>query len=239
MPSTSCRGHPDLLVYYGAGKLEALVGYRRVVLQPNHYAAEEVRRLAAAGTQPLAYLAVGEDTGPPAPWQLGDRNPIWGGHYVDVGHPGWLAHLRAEARAALTHGFTGLLLDTLETPPILSHGRAALASLVGELRGVVGDGYMVANRGHHLRRLLTPHVDAYLLESFSTTWEEGYRALPGRGLSDSAARLRELRATGRDVYALDYADRPELADFAEERATNLGVRVQVSNRDLTCIPEAA
>lgn len=237
MPSTSCRAHPDLLVYYGAGRLAALAGHRRVALQPNHYQPADLAFLAAAGTRALAYLSLGEDTGPEAAWQLAARNPVWGGRYVDPGHPGWLAHLTAQAEAALGQGFTGLLLDTIETPPILEGGREALVKLVRELRAVMGDGYLLANRGHHVHREVAEFVDAFLLESFSTTWEDGYRALRGRELSETAARLRTLQATGRELYALDYADRPELADFAVQRGTNLGVRVQVTDRDVTSVPE--
>ena len=233
MPSTSSRSHPDLLVYYGSGEVATLARHKRVVLQADHYLPSDLKFLAAHGTQALAYLSLGEDTGPEAPWQLAERNPVWGGHYVDPAHPEWLAHVRAQAEVALADGFTGLLLDTLETPPMLAGGRLALVTLLSELRGVVGDGYLLANRGHHLHREIAPFVDGFLFESFSTTWEDGYRALRGRELLDNATRLRLLQATGREVYALDYADKPDLADFAVQRGTHLGLRVQVTHRNVT------
>lgn len=236
MPSTSYRGHGDLLVYYGSGQLPALAASRRVVLQPDHYTTGEIAALTAQGVSSLAYLSVGEDTGPMAPWQLAGKNPVWGGSYVDVAHPGWHEHLRRQAEAALAAGFTGLLLDTLETPPILGgHRRAALA-VVRELRAVVAGGYLLANRGHALLADLAPLVDGFLFEAFSTTWEDGYRAMRGRELLDNAARLPGLRATGRELFVLDYANRPELADFAVSRGANLEVPVQVTNRDVTGLP---
>lgn len=236
MPSTSCRAHPDLLVYYGSGELMTLAQHKRVALQAGHYFPSELKFLAARGTEALAYLSLGEDTGPEAPWQLAERNPVWGGHYVDPAHPEWLAHVQTQAQLALADGFTGLLLDTLETPPILAGGRAALVTLLSRLRELVGDGYLLANRGHHVHHEVTPFVDGFLFESFSTTWEDDYRALRGRELLDNATRLRTLEATGRELYALDYADRPDLADFAVERGDNLGLRVQVTNRHVTCLP---
>lgn len=235
MPSTCFRAHPDLLVYYGTGELVQLAKHERVVLQADHYFPAELKFLAARGTQALAYLSLGEDTGPEAPWQLPERNPVWGGHYVDPAHPEWLAHVRAQAELALADGFAGLLLDTIETPPVLAGGRAALVGLLKELRAVVGGGYLLANRGHHVFREVAPFVDGFLFESFSTTWEDGYRALRGRELLDNATRLRLLQATGREVFALDYADRADLADFAVERGTNLGLRVQVTNRNVTLL----
>lgn len=237
MPSTSYRAHQDLLVYYGSGALETLGRYRRVALQASHYTAEEIARLRAAGTSPLAYMSLGEDTGPEGtPWQLAARNPVWGGHYVAPGHPGWVESVRDGAERALEAGYGGMLLDTLETPPILAGHGGELVRLVSEIREVMGDGYLLANRCHALHRQLAPLVDGFLFEAFSTTWEDGYRALRGSELQDNSVRLLALQATGRDLYALDYANRPGLADFAVQRGANLGLRVQVTDRHVTGLP---
>src|SRR5690554_2064925 len=238
MPYTSCRAHPGLFIYYGAGELRTLAEYERVVLQPGHYTQAEVAELTAAGTQALAYLSIGEDTGPPAPWHLEQRNPVWGGHYVDAWHEGWREHLREATAGALAKGFTGLMLDTLETPPLLREGMGALPSLVAMLREAVGSGFILANRAHQVLGAVHD-VDAFLFEAFSTTWEDGYRALRGRELLDNAARLSQLRALGKPVYALDYSNRKGLTDFAVSRGFNLGLEVQVSNRDVTCLPGSA
>lgn len=236
MRSTFYRASPDLLVYYGWGELTTLTKHQRVILQPDHHDPSAVRFLAAQGTAALAYLSLGEDTGPGGPWQLPQRNSVWGGHYVDVEHLEWRAHVAAQAELALSDGFGGLMLDTLETPPILSGGRAALVSLVEDLRALVGSGYLLANRGYELHRELAPLVDGFLFEAFSTTWSDGYRALRGRELLDNATRLRTLKATGREVFALDYANRDQLADLAVARGENLGVPVQVTNREVTGLP---
>lgn len=236
MPSTSCRAYAGLLLYYGAGEVATLARYERVVLQPEHYTAAELRDLTAEGTQALAYLSVGEDTGPPAPWQLEQRNPVWGGHYVDLHHEGWRSRLRQQAAEALASGFTGLMLDTLETPHILGGAWSALPAITALLREVVGTGCILANRAHQVRDAVGENVDGFLFESFSTTWEDGYRSLRGRELLDNTTRLRELRTLGKPVYALDYSNRAGLTDFAVSRAANLGLDVQVSNREVTCLP---
>lgn len=236
MQSTSCRAERDLLLYYGTGKIDTLREYERVVLQPDHYSSNQVETLVSSGTQALAYLSVGEDTGPPGPWQLQQRNPIWGGHYVDLGHEGWQRSLVDAASRALAMGFTGLLLDTLETPPILTRGAVHLPHIATALRRVVGDGWIIANRAHYVSEAVGPFVDAFLLESFSTTWEDDYRGLRGRELSDNTARLSQLLRFGKPVHALDYSNRNELTAFAVSRGTNLGLTVQVTNRDITCLP---
>ena len=56
--------------YYDSGELDRLSDYQRVVLQPDHYSPADLRRLRQRGVQPLAYLSLSEDTGPPAPWHI-------------------------------------------------------------------------------------------------------------------------------------------------------------------------
>jgi hypothetical protein len=50
--------------YYGAGEVERLSRYQRVVLQPGFYSPAELSRLREAAVQPLAYLSLSEDQGP-------------------------------------------------------------------------------------------------------------------------------------------------------------------------------
>lgn len=177
MPSTSSRSHPDLLVYYGSGEVATLARHKRVVLQADHYLPSDLKLLAAHGTQALAYLSLGEDTGPEAPWQLAERNPVWGGHYVDPAHPEWLAHVRAQAEVALADGFTGLLLDTLDTPthlerqdPVGKRGmRQAAVDLVRAIRRHYPGLTLIMNRGYDLLPTLAPSLDALMAESLITT----------------------------------------------------------------------
>ena len=86
------RQRRPICFYYGDGRLAELAGYQRVVLQPGFYQPDQLRYLAEQDVQALAYLSLSEDQGPPAPWQRQERNPDWGGAFVHVGHPLWVAH---------------------------------------------------------------------------------------------------------------------------------------------------
>lgn len=223
-----------LLVYYGRGELATLAGYRRVVLQPTHYDGAELRALAEAGTQALAYLSLGEDTGPDAPWQRPRRNPEWGGRYVYLGHPGWAKQLQASARTWLQRGFQGLFLDTLDTVDLFPEERGEMLELVARLRKLAHGRYLLANRGFSLLPELAELIDGFLFEAFSSTWcGERYAALPPRELLHNVMTAQRLQATGRDLYALDYALTPQLAAFARDRALRHGFTPLISNRDLT------
>jgi hypothetical protein len=220
--------------YYGAGQLERLSHYRRVVLQPDFYSSEELSWLRARGVEPLAYLSLSEDQGPPAPWQRPERNPDWGGAFVHVGHRGWVDHVVNQTRAALTAGFTGLFLDTLNVEHTYPEDVPHLIALVGAIRDVAGTAYILANRGFAMLPRLAQLVDGVLFESFSVRWvDTGYAPWPPEVLEVHAQIAEQLLEYDLDLYALDYAETDGLAAFAARRATQFGLHSLVSDRALS------
>ncbi|GAA2394797.1 hypothetical protein [Dactylosporangium salmoneum] len=229
-------GRDPIVFYYGAGRLDDLLRYRQAVLQPEFYPPEDLRRLRADGTQPLAYLSLSEDQGPPAPWQRPERNPDWGGAFVHVGHPQWSEHVLGQARAALESGFAGLFLDTLNVELTYPEDVPPLLGLVAALRKVAGRAYILANRGFGMLPQMAEHVDGILFESFSARWTDGgYGPWPPDILEGHARVAEELPRYDLDLYALDYADTPGLADFARRRAALFGMHCVVSDRALSLV----
>jgi hypothetical protein len=226
-----------LCLYYGAGQLDALSRYDRVVLQPDFYPADELAILAERGVQALGYLSMSEDTGPPAPWQRVEHNPQWGGAYVHVGHPDWADHVVAQARGVLDAGFGGLFLDTLNVELTFPEDVPDLLALVGLVRDETKPGYLLANRGFGLLPELADLVDGVLFESFSVRWTSGggCAAWPPEALEFHAQIAEQLAALELDRYALDYADRPGLADFARRRAEQFGLVCVISDKALSRI----
>ncbi|MFI5908199.1 hypothetical protein [Dactylosporangium sp. NPDC051541] len=220
--------------YYGAGQLDALCQYRRVVLQPEFYQPGELTYLTRNGTEPLAYLSLSEDQGPPAAWQRTERNPDWGGAFVHVDHPDWVEHVVGQAKSALAGGFTGLFLDTLNVELTFPEDVPHLLKLVAALRSEAQPGYMLANRGFGMLPQLTELVDGILFESFSARWhEDGYGPWPPDVLEYHAQIAERLLKFDLDLYALDYADSDGLADFAKRRAQQFGLHVFISDRALS------
>nr|BFE57509.1 hypothetical protein GCM10020063_020350 [Dactylosporangium thailandense] len=225
-----------IVFYYGTGRLAELAAYRRAVLQPEFYRPPELQSLRGAGTEPLAYLSLSEDQGPPAPWQRPQRNPDWGGAFVHVGHPGWQEHVLRQARDAMNAGFAGLFLDTLNVELTFPEDVPPLLGLVAALRRVAGSGYVLANRGFGMLPHLAEHVDGIVFESFSARWtDDGYEPWPADVLEDHARVAEGLPRDGLDLYALDYADTPGLADFARRRAELFGLECVISDRALSLV----
>jgi len=220
--------------YYGAGELQRLASYQRVVLQPDFYSPAELSRIRERGVQPLAYLSLSEDQGPLAPWQRPERNPDWGGAFVFVGHPGWVERVVGQARAALDAGFTGLFLDTLNIELTYPEDVPNLIALIAAIREVAGTAYILANRGFAMLPRLAELVDGVLFESFSARWDDaGYAPWPPDVLETHAQIAERLLEFDLDLYALDYADSEALAAFAARRASQFGLHSFVSDRALS------
>lgn len=238
--SISSEERPPLLVYYGFGRVDALARAGCVALQPGHHSAAELTTLRSEGVRPLAYLSLGEDTGTPAPWQRAERNLEWGGHYVDVAHPGWLARCLDGAGRARELGFDGLLLDTLDAvdaPGASPSDRPAMLALLSRLRADWSEAYLLANRGASLLPEMAGLVDGVLFESFSCRWTDlGPRWLSRSELAWTRDWAKHVRRLGLDGFALDYAvGRPDLARKARARAMRLGLPCQVAARELDTI----
>ncbi|MER3484254.1 MAG: hypothetical protein C4332_15015 [Meiothermus sp.] len=221
--------------YYGAGELPKLIQYQRVVLQSDFYSAGEIAWLRSHDTFPLAYLSLSEDTGPPAHWQRERRNPDWGGAYVWVSHPDWVSHVLGQAKQALKKGFLGLFLDTLDIADVLPEEAPHMLTLVAALREETQPAYLMANRGFTLMPRLAEFVDGLLFESFSVAWtrEGSYAAWPQPILETHARIAEQLLQTDLEVFALDYADTPDLEAFAHHRAHQFGMQLFVSDKALS------
>jgi hypothetical protein len=231
---------PPIALYNGSGRVADLLGYRRVVLQPDRYTPEELADLATGGTQPLAHLTLSEDPGAPAPWQRTRRSPERGTALVHADHPGWTDRVRSEAAHALEAGFAGLFLDSLEVewthPEDMSH----LLGLVADLRRLAGPAYLLANRGFGMLPRLAELVDGVLFEAFSSRWVEGRYALWTPEVLDAHAKTAEaLLGYDLNLYALDYAADEELSSLVEQRARRFGMTCFVTDHALSRLPELA
>lgn len=227
--------HRSFAVYYGHACLNKLRSFRTVVLQPEHYTPTDILWLRNQGVTVLAYISIGEDPSPePSAWSRKTRNPDWGTWYVKVGHVGWTARLHATAACHLQH-FDGLLLDTLDGSVLFPSDRSPLLRTLRSLRKRHPGAYILANRGFDLLPEMAPYIDGVLLESFTTSWEDGYRKLRPHELAYTAEMLRRVRAQGLQVFALDYACTPQQRRMALSRARALNVSTFVSVRNLTAL----
>ena len=176
------------LPFYGVRADETVLKtYDIVVLDPEFQAS--IGTLAAAGTHVCGYLSLGEIRTSDPLFRFVDGaalladNPDWQGtRRVDVRHPSWWRLLFEERIPAIaSRGFTGLMIDTLDTPPYLEltdpvryHGmRAAAVGLVAAMRARWPGMMLIMNRGYALLSEVVESIDAVIAESLMTSPDHG------------------------------------------------------------------
>ena len=247
------------LAFYGqSADDDALSAYDLVVLDPRFQG--DLARIGAGGSRLCAYLSLGEVRRGEESFErldpacLLEENAAWPGIWrVDVRQTAWRDFVLSDRLPAIrARGFTGLMLDTLDTPPwleqvdpVANRGmREASIGLVQAIRQACPDMLMVVNRGYATLPDLQPMVDAVLAESLLTSPDPdgGWR---WNLAADVEAQLA-LLAPARDarpplpILSLDYWDPADAAGVREiyGRQRALGHRPYVATQLLgDIVPE--
>lgn len=246
------------IVFYGeTADEQTLASYDLVVLDPMFKGSKEA--IAQAGARLGSYLSLGEirmmDTffSRLDPAALLEENPEWPStRRIDIRHRSWTNLVLGDIIPSIAaKGFTGLLLDTLDTPPYLermdpqgNHGmRQAAVVLVQAIRDAYPDMLLIMNRGYDLLPNLTDSLDGVVAESLLTTTDaseaSGYK---WNKQSEIALQLSLLApaARGRNrlpILSLDYWAPEDVSTIKQiyERERGLGHSPYVATRMLDSI----
>jgi polysaccharide biosynthesis protein PelA len=219
-------GRPKWLAFYGqTGDEAALAAYDLIVLDPMFQGS--LAQVGAGGARLCAYLSLSEiRRADPFFGNLDvacllEENPAWPGTYrIDVRQAAWKQLVLHEMMPAIiARGFTGLMLDTLDTPPwleqidpIANRGmRQASIDLVRAIRRVSPDMFVIVNRGYAILPDLLRMVDAVLAESLLTMPDPDGNGFRWNSPGDVVTQLA-LLAPAREftpplpILSLDYWD---------------------------------
>jgi hypothetical protein len=247
------------LAFYGVTAEEAtLATYDIVVLDHGFQGA--IGLVASPTTRVCGYVSLGEirTSDPFMPFldraALLPENPDWPGtHRIDVRHPSWHSLvLDRQIPSLVSQGFTGLMFDTLDTPPYLEqldparyHGmREAAVGLVDSIRKRWPEMMLIMNRGYALLPDVIDKVDAVIAESLMTSPDQtGGFAWLDRVQVELQLKLLEPAARRHPplpVLSLDYWDPKDARTIAEiyRRQRALGHHPYVATRSLDqIVPE--
>jgi uncharacterized protein (TIGR01370 family) len=160
-----------------------------------------------------------------AAWLLAE-NRSWPGTWrIDVRQAAWQALVLHEVLPAIiARGFTGLMLDTLDTPclleqidPITNRGmRAAAIDLVRAIRRFSPAMPIIVNRGYGILPGILRLIDALLAESLLTTPAPDGSGFRWNASGDVEAQLALLapareRKPALPILSLDYWDPADAA----------------------------
>jgi uncharacterized protein (TIGR01370 family) len=214
-------------VFYGVNAdPRRLARFNVVVLDPAFQGS--ISDYERSGGLSCGYISIGEVAKtqklmpfPSDPAVLLEESPHWPGTYrVDVRHPQWQSLVLDHGiPALLARGFSGVFLDTLDTPPYLEETeperyrgmRAAAVALVRSMREKFPNAPIVMNRGYALLADVADVIDAVVAESFMTSYDTGTRAYQWvePNLIEQQRKLLEpasKRSPSLPVLSLDYWD---------------------------------
>ena len=248
------------LAFYGMTAEEAILATYDVVVLDSAFQGS-VSRVGAQGARVCGYLSLGEvRTADPLIDELDggallSENSDWPETYrVDIRSPSWRALILDRRIPSLAaQGFTGLLLDTLDTPPHLElldptrYGgmREAAVALVNSIRVRWPQMMLIMNRGYALLPDVLDRIDAVVAESFMT-WPDhkagGFAWVESKQIELQLALLRPAanRRPPLPILSLDYWDPDDPATIVEiyRRERDLGHHPYVATRCLDqIVPE--
>jgi polysaccharide biosynthesis protein PelA len=222
------------LAFYGVTADESiLAGYDLVILDPGYQGSIDL--IARTGTKVCGYLSLAEIRTSDRfmegldPAALLPENPDWPGtRRVDIRHPSWRSLVLERIRSLEAQAFTGLMLDTLDTPPYLEqldpdryHGmRDAAVELVACIRARCPEMMLIMNRGYALLPDVAHNIDAVIAESLLTSpdqqtgkpaWHDSHQVESQLALLYPAA----FRSPPLPILSLDYWDPDDARTIAE------------------------
>jgi uncharacterized protein (TIGR01370 family) len=210
------RSIDNYVVYYGAGKLDALAGFDLAIIDRDTLTPGEIVDLRSRGTLVVAYLSVGE-IGPNDPWVTSGKvpqswilgkNENWGSLFVDASQAGWRDLMEGEAGSLLNYGFDGIFLDTVDTAiDVAPETMPGMIELIEGLRTAYPDALLVQNRGFEIAEQVASSIDAVMFEDLSTSYDFDAAEYTRVDNSSEAEQMVALSdRTGLPILALDYAD---------------------------------
>ncbi len=229
---------PSSVAFWYADKppLPELAQFDWAVVEPGHMAPADVKTLSGMGSQPFAYLSVGEFHGGKRELDkqaLGaavspTRNKAWNSQVMNLAAPAWREYLLAQAKALQAQGYAGLFLDTLDSFQLLPAAdqeaqRLALASFLRELHQRQPALKLFFNRGFEVLPELEGVPAAVAVESIHAGWDASakrYRPVPEADRQWLETHLQPLRAKGIPLVAIDYLP-PERREEARKLARRL------------------
>ena len=207
--------------------VDELSAYDNVVLEPAHVTKAITRQFLDHGSQPVAYLSLGEihrDQKIPRPLPKGlviGYNAPWRSDIIDPGHHWWQDYLlTTHIPELIRRGFTGLFFDTLDsyqyTKPSLNDQRRyqqGLVKLINAIKSRYPQLSIIVNRGFELFPAIAPVVDALVAESLFRRYDaatNSYSEVPYADQQWLQNQLNRVRKLNIPVTIIDYLPQDEM-----------------------------
>jgi len=237
--------------YAAKPEMELLLAHDMAIVDAE--ATVDLAAAKAAGRQVLAYVSVVElrEASPHFAKlkQVGvrvlARQEAWQSALMDITHPAWTEFVvETLARTAVSKGFDGFFLDTVDSASALMQKdaakapayREAMIRLVQRLHTAFPGKEIVLNRGFEFLPDLKTEVGGVLVESVFRTYNAAgaYVPVDERTTSQLTQQISRAQDAGLPVYILDYLEPGDarMADETLARMAALGASGFLSTKPL-------
>lgn len=220
------------------------------VVEPSHLSSKDVTFLRDQGSQPFAYLSVGEFDGDMSSLKhqklsagASDvRNTAWKSQVMHLSSPAWREHLLQRAKELQQQGYAGVFLDTLDSFQLLPEAqreteRVALRDFLAQLHKRLPSLKLFFNRGFEVLPELQGVASAVAVESIHQGWnadKQTYTTVSEQDREWLEGELQPLREQGIPLVAIDYlpADKRDEARALAKQLSQEGFIPFVTMPDL-------
>jgi uncharacterized protein (TIGR01370 family) len=180
------------------------------------------------------------------PWVL-DKNPEWGSFYVDIRDKKWQGLLLDEViPGIISQGFSGLMLDTLDTAAMLEEkdplafngAKEAMADLVRQIHSRYPRLSLISNNGFAILEEIAPYLSGMLSEDIFMMIDfknNGYQPVPQQDREYKVAMLKNISEKYKiPVFVIDYVSSQDrtLVLRTKKKLRELGFRPYIAEKDL-------
>lgn len=240
----------SIAFYYNkVEKINDLVNFDRVVLTPGLVTDRQLINIKKTEVKVFAYLSIGEFGGHEMPSELsGDVlaiNTDWQSKIMDLTSETWRKHLLDQATNALSRGFDGVFLDTLDSYQMLQKSdsdkakqQQSLIELINDIQLLTiqnrSNPKLILNRGFEIIDKLKSKPYAVVAESMYYSFQPESGSYSKVAESDSIwlkNTLNKIKEQNIEVIVIDYvpSNEKELQIKAAKKLLSHGYTPYVSD----------
>ena len=166
-------------VCYGKIDLKKLTFYDVLILEPELYSENDIRRAAKRGTVILGYISITEIGQHQIDFQefrgdLISKHPFWDSWLMNISKTSIKNMILNQALKIKAKGFHGVFLDNLDNTGVwgnLSHMKEHLIEIIENIKNLWDSSIISINNGIHLLDRLNPIIDFVIFESIASDFD--------------------------------------------------------------------
>lgn len=241
--------YQETLICYGKVSPDLIKGYKKVVLEVDHYSKEEITSIKNMNGLVLAYFSLAEVHSEAFYFnEIRDytlaENKLWGSHLIDFKSSDVLPILLSAMKQRYEKGIEGWFLDNLDVVSDFGENRSQrkyVIELFMKINESFPDAYIIQNGGLSLMALTHSYIDELALESVASDFsftDEIYKLRNKTAFQQQWDRITScLTKFNTPVILIEYADTKILTNKIRKRLEKLNGGLVVAQIDLSNLPK--